>query len=319
MKKLNTIMAAMTLAAASTANAGEITKWTYVNEAGFSSYEETKVGAVTPSGDATPTGILGVPANTLLEWGQPLSGNGINGADGLQSSLRTDSPITGDIYTDGVAVQGTDLFHNNYVVGSQDGKLSGATFLDGLELMPLEVEGVPYVGPAFTIPAPILGFDINFLETSNGVDYGLKAPNYNVATKFDLDDTLVCPDGTLNGQGVNEFGCADIFAVTSDITDFAIVDGNIEFSGDFVLDGYIYTITTILSGLELITDAACNTVGLADGCFGFLTKEETSNQLVAQFKLDAEKVPVRVSAPASIAILGLGLIGLGGLARRKKK
>jgi hypothetical protein len=323
MRKLNTVIAAMTLAVASTANAGEITSWTYINEAGFTDFEQTFGGSVVGSGDATPNGLLGVPANTDLTWGEGLISGGavINGGmDGIQSSFQSVSPVMGTVDTNGGLVQGTDLFHNNWVVGQGDGLLTGASFLDGLQLIPTELDGMPYVGPAFTIDAPTLGFEISFLETNNGVDYDLSG-GLTVDSAV-LDGTLVCPDGTLNGTGVNMNGCADIFAVSSDTTDFEVVDGNLQFSGSFDLDMgmgvYTYTITTVLSGLELITDAACVTIGLEAGCFGFLTMEETANQLVAEFRIDAVLVPVEVSAPATVAILGLGLIGLGGLARRKQ-
>lgn len=318
MKKLNTVIAAMTLAVASTANAGQITSWTYINEAGFTGYTETKPGAVSPSGDATPNGLLGVPASTDLTWGGALNSSGtatINGGvDGLQSSFTSVSPIAGSIDTNGGPVAGTDLIHNNFVVTPKDGLLSGASFLDALQLVPTEMDGVPFDFGPLVIDAPTLGFEVEFMETVNGVNYNIAT---DTVTSKTLDPTIICPNGTLNGTGVNEFGCADIFAVTSDTTDFAVVGGNIEFSGSFVLDGYQYTITTILSGLELITDAACSAVGLDDGCFGFLTAEEQQNVLTAEFRVDSRLITV--SAPATIALLGLGLMGLGGLARRKQK
>jgi hypothetical protein len=323
MKKLNTVIAAMTLAVMGSANAGQITSWNYINEAGFTSFEQTSGGTVSGSGDATPNGLLGVPANTDLTWGEGLTSGAtvINGGvDGIQSSFQSVSPVNGTVDTNGGLVQGTDLFHNNWVVGQGDGLLTGATFLDGLQLIPTEMDGVPYVGPAFVIDAPNLGFDISFLETNNGIDYDLSG-GLTVDSAV-LDNTLVCPDGTLNGVGVNISGCADIFAITSDTTDFEVIDGNIVYSGSFELDlgmgTYLYTITTVLSGLELVTDAGCVAIGLEAGCFGFLTMEETANQLVAEFRIDSVLVPVEVSAPASVAILGLGLIGLGGLARRKQ-
>ncbi|MEP0355650.1 MAG: THxN family PEP-CTERM protein [Paraglaciecola sp.] len=319
MKKLNTVFAAMTLAVVGTANAAQITSWNYINEAGFTDFTQTLGGSVTASGDATPNGLLGVPASTDLTWGEGLTSGDVvinGGVDGIQSSFQSASPVLGTVDTNGGLEQGTDLFHNNWVVGTGDGLLIGASFLDALQLTATELDGIPYVGPALVIDAPTLGFEISFLETVNGVDYDLSG-GFTVDEAV-LDDTLICPDGTLNGTGVNLNGCADIFAITSGSTDFDIVGGNVEFSGSFILDEYEYTITTVLSGLQLITDTACVTIGLDEGCIGFLTTEEMSNQLVAEFRIDSELVPVEVSAPASIALLGLGLIGLGGLARRKK-
>lgn len=316
MTKLNKVFAAMTLAVAGTATAGEITSWTYINEAGFTAYTETEVGAVTASGDATPNGLLGVPAATDLTWGGALNSGTetINGGvDGLQSSLSTVSPVMGSVDTNGPAVAGTDLIHNNWVVTPNDGLLDGATFLDALQLVPTEMDGVPTDFGPLVIDAPILGFEIDFLETLNGVNYSIGGDDVNGKV---LDEDFPCANGIANGVGVNINGCADIFTVTSDSTDFEIVDGNLQFAGSFDFDGYKYTITTILSGLELITDAACGAVGLADGCFGFMTPEEESSILTAQIRIDSQLITV--SAPATIALLGLGLLGLGGAARRKQ-
>ena len=323
MKKLNTVIAAMTLAVMGSANAGQITSWTYINEAGFTS----PVGA-TASGDATPNGVLSGAASTTLTWGQGWSngagGPYINGGvDGRQSSLTSISPVDGTITTNGGLEQGTDLVHNNWVVGFAGGTLTSASFLDGLSLIPATIDGFPIPDGSplkVAFPAPELDFDLEFIETPNFVNYGITGGT--VANNNAVDGTKICPDGTANGVGVNLKGCADIFAISSTGgVVFTQVGDNLEISNQFPLtiDGetFSYTVTTILSGLTLISDQACIAVGLGSGCNGFVTPEEQINTLTAMFKIESTFIPVKVASPSTLAIFGLGLIGLGGLARRK--
>jgi len=317
MKKLNTVIAVLALAVTGAVNAGQITSWTYINEAGFIN----PVGAI-GSGEAQGTVLTGT-AFEELTWGLALSnGSGgpyINGGvDDLQSSLESDTPQSGTIFTNGPAVQGTNLIHNNWVVAFAGGTLATTSFLDGLSLVPAEVDGsaIP-AGPALL--APELEFQFEFIETTNHVDYSRSGTTVNSNI---LDGSITCPDGTQNGTGENTNGCADIFAVSSTGgAEFTQVMGNLEIASTFPIeldgDTFIYTVTTVLSGLTLLTDQACIAVGLGAGCNGFVTPEEQVNTLDAQFIITSEFVPVQVAAPSTLAIFGLGLIGLGGLARRK--
>ncbi len=128
-------------------------------------------------------------------------------------------------------------------------------------------------------PLPIL-FNILFEETENaGVGGG------------------DCTPGT-GGEP-----CADIFVLQD--------PGALSF--DFILDEFVYTVELLVAGLGPLSDEACAAAGEAAGCIGFITPEEQSSTLDTAFTISARPV----SEPGTLALLGLGLLGLG-IARRRK-
>lgn len=103
--------------------------------------------------------------------------------------------------------------------------------------------------------------------------------------------------------GTGDPDCADIFVLQN--------PGALSF--DFVLDEFIYTVELNAAGLGPLSDGACASAGEPNGCIGFLTDEGESNDLTTSFTITARGV----SEPGTLALLGLGLLGLG-IARRRK-
>ena len=131
--------------------------------------------------------------------------------------------------------------------------------------------------PAF--PAFSVGFGITFIETPNSASS--------------------CFAGSISV-------CDDIFVL--DVPSL---------SQDFVFDGNIYTVNqfTTSGSLGPLSNAACAAAGVAAGCIGFVTQEGVKN--IAQFGFSITSRPQVIPEPGSIALLGLGLLGLAAIRRRK--
>jgi len=331
--KLKLCAAVLAATLTSAANAGVVTSWNYNNQAGFATWTGT-TNTSTTTDDVTATGnsSTGTNAaltddannilftgnnvdadayqdalNTNLAWGTPA--NGFTSGD-PQSSLNVDSPVAANLATnDWNWANGTSITHENWIIVGD--ALTSASLLDGLTLTPSTwTSNVGDADPLANAPyfAPQLQFGIDFFETPN------KTSN-----------NALCPNGEANYQGDNINGCGDIFEITGlaslPITPVVGADF-LEFTVPFVmLDGLgqpiagwsdtLYYVTTRLSGLTTLP-AGYTCSNAPDACFGFVTQEKKSNQLLAQFKVRT------VPEPTTIALFGLGLIASAFAGKRKR-
>lgn len=315
MKKFKLLTAALALSVSSAASALPlIQQWSFVNEAGFKDAEPNS--AVTASGSSTDPSVNGgvsilstgaLPDNIC--WGTPSpnqsclgifspvsdmseqkwdeDGNlvdivdGNPGPQGMASTVGIDVANYFDFFS-----QGTAIRHDNFAITG--------TFLDTVSI----VDGLKLTSsmPALSFTAPELEFMIDFTET----------PNRSAGASCPFGDE---PVGTAGS--VNENGCADAF----EIAGFAggnIIAQSFDFI-DFAVSFYVntgglyhshYEIITRLSGLEVFDNGSS---------VGFLTSEAGVSVLDAQFAIRAIEAP----EPSSIAMFGIGLLGLAGFARKK--
>ena len=303
MNKLKLTCLAASLGFASiSANAVLITDWDYINDAGFDQWtsdanaiDATGIDASGASDDMFDT-LFGGELPKTLEWGTPY---GAENPALKKSALAIEEKKAGSVTTsvvDGVGAlafsEGTGLVHENW--GVTGDTLVAATLFDGLFLAPTAPAAFPLA------PAPVLQFGVIFEETYN-------TPTNNVC-KYE-------PTQLVGQAGINQEGCSDLFTlVLGPNVTYTEVGDEIYLTNNFVLpiagyDDYVYTLTTRLQGLEVLGDIDC---GPNATCIGFLTEEDKTNELKAGFAISA----AQVSEPGTLAIFGLGLLGLAAVRRR---
>lgn len=291
MKTMNKLMLGLfvpaALIASQTAFAAKITQWSYENEVGFRDTTGTDVTVITsntqPTFDLLGNTVVNPAAGlaTTLAWGTPAT---LSGQSKFRISdtggVNTTGKITGTVITDGAFVEDASLFHNNFKINTGSG-LTGTTIVGSLLLNAL----VPSTGDVF---GPLTGiFQLVFKETNNGGEDSLGG---------------LCADGSA-------IPCPDIFVLTNAGALGPQVLGTIM--------GFEYTLNLAIAGLTPVGDEGCALVGQLAGCVGFITPEDGIGKLDVSFNITTKNT--NVPEPGMLALLGLGLAGLGFSQARRRK
>lgn len=274
-----TAVALTLMAGATQASAALITEWGYVVQSGFSAFAPAAPNQNAAPNDTTNNGVVGSAPNNDPGAG-PIAG--------LPTVLSWGQGSGGpsQLFVTPTVSNPPNLFTNGPgVAGAMlthaNNTISGAsTTLENAVLSTtLLLTPLNPAGPAIG-PVPTI-FSILFEETANAGIGGQCTP------------------------GTGGTPCADIFVLQD--------PGVLTF--DFMLDDFIYTVALTAAGLGPLSDEACAAAGEAAGCIGFITEEGQNNELQTSFTITAS--PVTVAEPGTLALLGLGLLGLG-IARRRK-
>jgi len=139
----------------------------------------------------------------------------------------------------------------------------------------------PEIGPIF--PAKVLSFDIRFKETPN------------------KDSNKDCGFNSVSA-------CDDIF----------VISNKQDLVTSFNYNGFKYTVSLVetTKTLDALSPEACKIAGAEVGCSGFTTIEGQDN--IAKFGILIDGKQLDVSAPGTLGVFALGMLGLGLTARRRQ-
>jgi hypothetical protein len=208
------------------------------------------------------------------------------GSETEQSSISVnDVSSPPNLITNGGKVPGGNFNHDNQSIPDDTQTLASFNLNSTLELFAIEPESMEGVEAG---PIPVT-FESFFTETFNGEP---------------------CFEGS-------ESTCDDVFSLANPESGQLNDEGNFELASPvFTIDDFNYTVFLEIVGLNQLTDEQCMVADAPTSCIGFLTQEGQNNTFQTNFSIESS--PVSVPEPGSLALLGLGLVGLGVASRRRK-
>jgi len=119
-------------------------------------------------------------------------------------------------------------------------------------------------------------------------------------------------------ETINEDDGDDCFAddpFATPCSDIMVLQDAAPLSFNFAKEGYIYTVTVGAQGLGPLPESACTEAGASTPCIGLITEEDASTPFQFVINLTARKI----SEPSILALMGLGLFGIGYRRRKNRK
>lgn len=223
-----------------------------------------------------------IESDHLLAWGDPA-----NQAD-QQSSLVLDPfSQTGNVvstYTGGGNVPAANISDTGIVLTHNNYPVY-APWLESTDLVntiTLTADDGGTMGPLTLL------FGINFNETSN------------------TDTSAGCVVTPMSGNDP----CPDILVID-----------NTSLNSSFTYDGqeYFLSLFALNDGtVGLLPGDACEAAGVSGACQGFVTQENSENPLGFGLTISTQALSISVPAPGTLALLGLALLGMAGVVRRRQ-